>query len=321
MHLHFREHKTRMRSGQTQHGDHNHDAVQANKVTLILHDGVPPAVSHFPDTEDAPGDDGQVRKHERGDKELKAAAREQLRGRMRQLPAALVQPHGIIRDQAAEDQKRKDLPHDTGHHKIVARILQGATMVGRGGEAPPRALEHKREEVAEDKDPGVEARLEAGEGGAGFEDDVLEGEINAGGNEGGSDDEAANLDVKGDLGVGVCVEHYAAHVAWKKFRLALRFYVLTPNGKGSVQFTETFSDTAPDQCSHERPCSPSDAEAELKESADAEEGAEEGVGAEGRVEAVDGEFDGAVDADAGAVICREVCRRKHGRLGWVSRHG
>lgn len=59
-------------------------------------------------------------------------------------------------------------------------------------------MEDEGEEIAHDEDPGVVFGLEAGEARADFEDAVLEGEVDAGGEEGGGDDQAADLDLKAD---------------------------------------------------------------------------------------------------------------------------
>lgn len=66
------------------------------------------------------------------------------------------------------------MPDDTGHHEVVANVLHGLVVVGSGGDAAAGTLEDEGEKVAQDEDPGVVARLEAGEVGADLDDDVLE---------------------------------------------------------------------------------------------------------------------------------------------------
>ena len=60
MHLHFREHESGMESSQAQGSNGDHDAVQNDKVCLILHDRVAPPIGHLADTEDTTRENGYV---------------------------------------------------------------------------------------------------------------------------------------------------------------------------------------------------------------------------------------------------------------------
>ena len=139
-------------------------------------------------------------------------------------------------------------------------------------------MEDQGEDVAEDEDPGVESGLEEGELWAEFNDDMLEGEVDAGGDEGGSDDEAADLRLEAAGVVGVVVHDQAADVA------------------------DGFGEGAQAEGDHEGPGLEADSLDQVDEEADAEEGAEEGVGAQRGCVAVDGLVDGAVDVDIAAVL-------------------
>ena len=88
------------------------------------------------------------------------------------------------------------MPDDTRNHHVSAHFLGVAAWVGGSGSATASALDDEGEDIAEDEDPGVEAGFQPGKGGAQLDDDVLEGEVDGGGNEGGSDDETADLDLK-----------------------------------------------------------------------------------------------------------------------------
>ena len=57
-------------------------------------------------------------------------------------------------------------------------------------------MENEGEEVAEDEDPGVEFGSYPGVVAADGQDEVLQGQVDAGGDEGGSDDETGDLDVE-----------------------------------------------------------------------------------------------------------------------------
>ena len=80
MHLHFREHESGMESGQAQGSNGNHDAVQNDKVRLILHDRVAPPIGHLTDTEDTTSEDGEVREGEAADEQLEACRVHELDG-------------------------------------------------------------------------------------------------------------------------------------------------------------------------------------------------------------------------------------------------
>lgn len=81
--------------------------------------------------------------------------------------------------------------------------------------------------------------------------------------------------------------------------------------------TDCLSETTKAQGDQVCPCLISYAEDELDTQAEGEEGTEEGIGAKIGVVAVDGEVDGAVDTDRGAVLYRLFGCWENGRLRWV----
>lgn len=85
----------------------------------------------------------------------------------------------------------------------------------RGGvDAAADALQDEAEDVEGDEDPGVQAGLQAGQPGADGQGDVLEGEVDAGADEGGRQDEADDLDLEAVQGPRVAVQQEAADVAF-----------------------------------------------------------------------------------------------------------
>lgn len=74
-------------------------------------------------------------------------------------------------------------------------------------------MQDEGEEISEAEDPGVELRSNAGEVGADFESDVFEGEVDAGSDERGCDNETADLYFESVGGPGIAVEHYPSDVA------------------------------------------------------------------------------------------------------------
>ena len=196
-----------MEGRQAERGDANHDAVQDDKVRLILHDGVSPALGHLADTEDATDEDGQVGQDEAAGEELEACRVQELDGRVFERQSVGVDSVDVVGDHASEDEERKDLPHDTGHHEVVTGGLQGRTTVGRRCDSSTRSLQDEREEIGSAEDPGVEPGLDAGEVCAKLKGDVFEGKVDAGGDKGGGDDETGDLNVESVGRPGVVVEH------------------------------------------------------------------------------------------------------------------
>lgn len=133
---------------------------------------------------------------------------------MFELGPAGVHPGGVVPNHTSEYEEREYLPHDTGHHHIVANILQRRAVIGCSCNPPAGSLYDEREEVGEAEDPGVELRSDAGEIGAELESDVFEGEVYTGGDEGRGDDETTDLDFESVARPGVAVEHYSSDIAW-----------------------------------------------------------------------------------------------------------
>lgn len=213
MHLHLLEHPPGVEGRETGRRNQDHDTIEHDEISLALHDRVAPSLCHLSDTEDATGEDGDVSEYEAGDEKLEAAIVGELDGRGAPERALLAGTGDIVGDEEAEDDEGEDLPDDTGHHEVVARLLHGGSAVSGGGQASSSALEDEGEEIAKDEDPGVPLGTDAREFVADFEYDVFEGEIDAGGQEGGGDDQAANLDVEAVAGPGVGVEHDTTDVA------------------------------------------------------------------------------------------------------------
>ncbi len=201
-----------MERRQAERSNRNHDAVQRDKVGLILHDRVPPPVGHLSDTEDAPCEDGQVGEAEAADEQFEAQRVHELDGRGFELRAVGVHAGSVVRDHAAEDEEGEDLPDDTGHHEIVAHVLHRGAVIGCRCDASAGSLQDEGEEIGEAEDPGVELGSDAGEVGAEFEGNVFEGQVNARGDEGGGDDEAADLNFESIRRPRVAVEHYPSDV-------------------------------------------------------------------------------------------------------------
>ena len=239
-----------MKKGETQNGDGAHDAVEDDEIGFVLHDAVGPSVGHFRDTEHAAGEDGQIGEAEGAGEELEVPAMEQGHGGGREGGAVLVGSEAVVSDQDAEGEQRKDLPRDPGHHEVVAEVL-GATGVCRSGDAAAGALQDEGEQIAQDEDPGVVLRPDAGVVAADGQHEVFQGEVDARGEEGGRDDQAGDLDVEAVAVKRVVVQHDTPDVA------------------------DRFAETAKAQRDHVGPRAPSYARDEVEYQADGEEDEEE----------------------------------------------
>lgn len=71
---------------------------------------------------------------------------------------------------------------DTGHHEVVAHFLH-FLIVCSGGDSPAGALKDQGEEITKDEDPSVPSCSQTGIFLTDSEDDVLEGKVDASGNE------------------------------------------------------------------------------------------------------------------------------------------
>ena len=80
VHLHGWEHPSRVEGGQAECGNGDHDTVEDDEVSLILHDGVAPAAHHFTDTVDATSEDSDVGEAKSTDEDLEFAITEGLGG-------------------------------------------------------------------------------------------------------------------------------------------------------------------------------------------------------------------------------------------------
>lgn len=190
--------------------DGYHGAIKDDEFFLVLHDLVPPAGTELGDTVDAAGEDGDVCDDETGKEKLETTGCKKASAAGCKATSSADR---IVGDKSAEAEESDDLPHDTSDHEICAGFLIARAWSRARGQASTGALEHEREEVAADEDPGVELGSEAGGVGAELDDDVFEGEVDAGGDEGGGDDQAADLGFETGGGPRIVVQEDSADVA------------------------------------------------------------------------------------------------------------
>ena len=104
----------------------------------------------------------------------------------------------IINNQPEERNQGGYLPHDTRDHQVGPRVSQLYIVAGSTCKTSSYSLEHQRNEIAGDKDPSIVAGLDFASLLAEGEDDMLESQINACGDEGGRKNEAGDLNFESE---------------------------------------------------------------------------------------------------------------------------
>lgn len=202
-----------MADGKRQHGKHNHDALQDNEVDLALHELVSPATSELRNAVHAAGEDGDVSESDGAHEGAELGTAEELHGGDGELVAMAVGADSILDEEVTEETQADNLPDDTCDHEVRADVLEGGTVVGGSGDATACTLEDEGQDVTADEEPGVPVWSEAGPAFAEVDDDVLEGEVDACSDEGGRDDQTADLDLEAELVPGVVPEENAAYIS------------------------------------------------------------------------------------------------------------
>lgn len=132
----------------------------------------------------------------------------------RTTPQMLPRPQEVIRAENAKDSEDQDLQHYTGDDGAVTVLLElGFRVACCGGDASADGLDDEAAEVGGEEDSGIPLGRDAGELGAEVEGDVFEGEVDGYADEGGGEDDGADLEFEGGFVVGVVVEEDAADVA------------------------------------------------------------------------------------------------------------
>ena len=149
MALHLGKGKARMKDGQTDSGNKDHDTLEGNEIRFGPHDLILPPAGHLGDPIHAASEDGDEGQPDPSGEQLESRRPAQSEGGGGQDVSPAIGPTAVFGDQRPEDDQRDYLPDDPGHHQVVPCVLQGPLVVfGRGGDAAPGALQDEREEVA-----------------------------------------------------------------------------------------------------------------------------------------------------------------------------
>lgn len=119
-----------------------------------------------------------------------------------------VLPHAniVISAKKSKDDEHDDLQRNTGNDGAVAALLKLAVgLASCSGDAASDGLDDEAAQVGGEEDDWVPARGDAGDGRVEVDGDVLEGEVDGDADEGGREDDCADLELEGAVvpGVGV----------------------------------------------------------------------------------------------------------------------
>lgn len=120
----------------------------------------------------------------------------------------------VVGGQGAKDGEDEDLQDDAGDDGAVAVLEQlGVRVAGGGGDAAPDGLDDEAREVGGQEEARVPARRDAREPRVEVQRGVLERQVDGHADEGGREDDGADLQLKGGLVPRVVVEEDAPDVA------------------------------------------------------------------------------------------------------------
>lgn len=120
----------------------------------------------------------------------------------------------VVCGQGAKDGKDEDLQDDAGDDGAVATLEQlGVRVAGGGGDAAPDGLDDEAREVGGQEEARVPMRRDAREPRVEVQRGVLERQVDGHADEGGREDDGADLQLKGGLVPRVVVEEDAPDVA------------------------------------------------------------------------------------------------------------
>lgn len=198
-----------MEGVQGQHGDNDHDALEHDKVSLILDQLALPPLRQLDDTvdaadEDADGGQGQ------GDEEpfeFGRGAQGGVAGFAHVLGCAwragsagiALGADGEVEAHEDEDGEGEDLEREPGDHDVVTRFGRFVVVRCHAGHAAADGLEQQGDEVARDEEARIRQGFDSGIGLPDRDHDARQGQVDACGEEGGGDGQTDNLHQKSVL--------------------------------------------------------------------------------------------------------------------------
>lgn len=258
----------------------DHGTLQSDELGLVPHELGPPAPGKFRNAVDTASEDAKKGDANANYEQSEFGVVKQSERLSRELIDPTVSADRVFGCERGEDHKDNYLKYYASYHEVGPRVESGGPWVRGSGKSASSSLENEREQVAGDEDVCVPGGSKPRPRFAKSEHKVLEREVYAGGEECGSEDETANLQLEPLDAVGIEVHHDAADVAGH------------------------FSATTETHGNHIRPCFVAYAKYEIEEEGEAEESNEKCVCREGGVIAVDGTLNRANVSNLGAEIGR-----------------
>ena len=195
----FSKTEARVEEVQRQNTGRNNGALQANEVSLRLHQIAAPALAKLSNTVHTASEDAQRSEGQRDDEaaELDAGAQFGVRGiegasRTEGTDAPPRADSKVAANQD-KDKQRGALHAEPRQHDVVARLRVLALVRGRRCHAAAQRLQYQREEVARDEDLRVALRLQPRVLGSECSHDPRQAEVQACGVEGWRDGQTHDL--------------------------------------------------------------------------------------------------------------------------------
>ena len=183
-----------MEDGQSCHTDDNHDTLEDNELWLVTHELTPPAAGQLGNTVDASDENPSVCDNDGAHEQSEERGVEELHGFCRQNIAAAVGSDDVFDKEVGKEDENDDLEDDTCDHEIGADVSHLRARVGRSCRTTACTLESEGDNIAGNEDVGVPSWAQPGPLLTEADNDVLQREVDPGCDEGGRDDQTADLD-------------------------------------------------------------------------------------------------------------------------------
>lgn len=151
-------------------------SLEDDVVDLVAHDRVGPTVGQLGDTVDASNVDAERGKEDAAAKDAKVTAAQESHDLGLDGGTCTSHPHHNEEQEGVEKGQSDDLEDDTRQHNVSTQIGHVVVVTARG-DATTGGLEHQGDEVADDKEPWIDARGNGRVFGTHGANHVLEGQV------------------------------------------------------------------------------------------------------------------------------------------------
>jgi hypothetical protein len=111
--------------------------------------------------------------------------------------SSLLVTDDVDQDQETANSHGDDLEGDTSDNHLVSSIDEGLVLGSTcRGHSTTNTLQYHGSEIASNEDPGIETGLDQGVLGSAVQDEVLQSEVNGGGDKARSEDESTDLQLE-----------------------------------------------------------------------------------------------------------------------------